>query len=148
MFLKTILKEARYQLAQQFIGDIFSDPPSVLSSYIVVNIVIGQLEFHRNYLSAINIVFMYYWENVRRDNILNEISINLSNCFQIEDSFVKEMIIRADKCMKRIEKEMITISKIIRSANFIICRYTQELHQITNHYNKNYSNQVIKIDFL
>jgi hypothetical protein len=152
IFLKTILKEARYRLAQQFIADIFSDPPSVLSSYFVVNIIIGQLEFHRNYLSAINIVFMYYWDIVRRDNIANEISVNLSNSFLIQDSFVKEMIIRADKCMKRIEKEMITISKIIRSANLIIWRYTEELHQITlwtNYsFSQNYSNQVIKIDFL
>lgn len=130
VFLKTILKESRYELAQQFISHVFSEPPQVLNSYIVVNIIVEQLEFHRNYLSAVNIVLTHYWDIVRRDNIVNKILVNLSHSFETHEPELKEIIIRADRCMKRIEKEMITICGIIRSANLIIWRYTEELRQI------------------
>ncbi|CAG2170487.1 unnamed protein product [Oppiella nova] len=119
VFLKTTLNDVRYQWALQFVADIESEPPSPLSAYICVHIIVGQLEFHRNYLSAVHIVFMYYWDVVRKDNIINKVLLDLSNSFQIENTFIRETIIRAEMCLKRIEKEMTTIATTINTANVI-----------------------------
>ena len=130
VFLKTTLNDVRYRSAQQFVTEIVSDPPSILNSYICVNIIVGQLEFHRNYLSAIHIVFLYYWDVVRKDNIINKVLVDLCNTFESQTYFVREMIVRADKCLKRIEKEMTFISRTIKMANITIWRYSEELNQI------------------
>ena len=130
LFLKSTLTDVRYQLAQQFVADVVSEPPSVLRSYICVHIIIGQLESHRKYLSAIHIVFLYYWDVVRKDNIINKVLLDLYNNFQTEASLVREIIVRADNCLKRIEREMSTIGTTLKMASLVVWQCHEQLNQI------------------
>lgn len=131
LFLKRTIQDARYQLAQQFVAEVASDPPQVLRSYICVHIIVGQLESYRNHLSAIHIVFLYYWDVVRKDNIINKVLLDLYNNFQTETSFLKEAVVRADKCLKRIEREMSAITTSLKMANALIWQCDQQCLQIS-----------------